>query len=263
MRSQSDNTQMKTIISKLLSWQPSQETFIAFIAGGVVIALSIAMGAVRSVLWLSISIRDVGQISLGILFPLIYIYHNGKNYADYGFSLKRWYFFLPINFVLGALLLMQFLSDVPPPADFRLDSTVLWTAAFIMLAVIFELIFFYGFLRTIFEKSFGIIPGILLSAAFYSLHHAGFQPEFGKLFVVGVIFAAIYRIGNSILLLYPFFAGVGATYDVLIQSTEVIPVVYPKIRTLYLTVIILGILVWIWALNRKSLQADDLSPASG
>ncbi len=221
------------------------------------------MGATRSVPWLSISIRDVGQIGLGVLFPLIYIYYNGRNYADYGFSLKRWYLFLPINFVLGVLLLMQFLADVPPPADFRLDSTVLWTSAFVMLAVIFELVFFYGFLRTLFEKAFGIIPGILLSAAFYSLHHAGFQPEFGKLFVVGVVFAAIYRIGNSVLLLYPFFAGVGATYDVLIQSTEVIPVVYPKIRTLFITVMILGILFGVWIINRKSLPADDLSPVSG
>jgi membrane protease YdiL (CAAX protease family) len=263
MRSQSDNTQMKTIISEFLTWQPSQETCIAFIAGSVVIALSIAMGAVRSVLWLSISIRDIGQISLGILFPLLYIYHNGKNYTDYGFGLKRWYIFLPINFVLGALLLMQFLADVPPPADFRLDSTVLWTSAFIMLAVIFEMVFFYGFLRTLFEKSFGIIPGILLSAAFYSFHHVGFQPEFGKLFIVGVVFAAIYRIGNNVLLLYPFFAGVGATYDVLIQSTEVIPIVYPEIRTLYLGVIILGILFWVWVLNRRSLQAENSTSASG
>jgi membrane protease YdiL (CAAX protease family) len=254
---------MNTKISKLISWQPSQETLIAFVAGCIIVVFSIAMGAVRSVLWLSISIRDVGQITLGILLPLLYIYHNGKNYADYGFSLKRWYIFLPINFVLGALLLMQFLAEVPPPADFRLDSTVIWTATFVMLAVIFELVFFYGFLRTIFEKSFGIIPGILLSAVFYSFHHAGFQPEYGKLFVVGVVFAVIYRIGNSILLLYPFLAFVGATYDVLIQSTEVIPVVYPDIRTLYLSVIILGIMYWFWALNRKSLQADNVFSANG
>jgi membrane protease YdiL (CAAX protease family) len=254
---------MKTKISNLLSWQPSQETLIAFVAGCIIVLLSIAMDAVRRVLWLSIAIRDVGQISLGILFPLLYIYSNGKNYADYGFSLKRWYFFLPINFILGGLLLMQFMSEVPPPADFQLTSTVLWTAAFVILAVIFELIFFYGFLRTIFEKSFGIIPGIVLSAAFYAFHHIGFQPEYGKLFIVGVVFAAIYRIGNSVLLLYPFFAGVGATYDVLIQSTEVIPVAYPEIRALYLSVIIPGILLWVWVLNRKSHNMGDRSPTQG
>lgn len=243
---------MKNIFSKSFRWQPSRDTVVALIAGIVMIGLSIAMGATRSIPWISISIRDIGQISLGILFPLLYIRHHGNDFASFGFSFKKWYVFLPINLFLGILLLMLFLSDVPPPDGFRLDTPVLWASAFIMLAVIFELVFFYGFLRTLFERAFGIIPGAVLCAVFYSLHHAGFQPEFGKLFVVGLIFAVIYRIGNSFLLLYPFFAGVGATYDVLIQSKEVAPVLYPEIRTLYLTVLILGIVIWIWVKSRPN-----------
>jgi membrane protease YdiL (CAAX protease family) len=242
---------MKTFISKLFRWQPSQETLVAVVAGIVMTGLSIAMGATKSIPWISISIRDIGQIFLGILFPLIYIRQHGNDFASFGFSLKKWYVFLPINLVLAILLLLLFLSDVPPPDDFRLDTPVLWVSAFVMLAVIFELVFFYGFLRTLLERAFGILPGVVLSAVFYSLHHAGFQPEFGKLFVVGLIFAVIYRIGNSVLLLYPFFAGVGATYDVLIQSNVVTPVLYPDIRTLYLTVLILGIVILTWKKARR------------
>ncbi len=121
-----------------------------------------------------------------------------------------------------------------------------------MLAVIFEFVFFYGFLRTMFERAFGIVPGVVLCAMFYSLHHAGFQPEFGKLFFVGLLFAVVYRIGNSALLIYPFFIGVGATYDVFVMSKEVIPISYPEIRTLYLTVLILGIMIWLWVKSRST-----------
>ena len=243
---------MKNVISKLFLWQPSQDTLVTVIAGIVIIGLSIALGATESIPWISIIIRDIGQISLGILFPLLYIRQHGNDFISFGFSFKKWYVFLPINLVLGILLLLLFLSDVPPPDDFRLDMSILWVGAFFMLAVIFEMVFFYGFLRTMFERAFGIVPGVVLCAVFYSLHHVGFQPEFGKLFVVGLIFAVVYRIGNSVLLLYPFFVGVGATYDVFIQSKEVTPVLFPEIRTLYLMVLILGIMIWLWVKSRPT-----------
>ena len=136
---------MKPIISKLFQWQPSHETLVAVVAGIVMIGLSIAMGATGSIPWISISIRDIGQIFLGILFPLLYIRRHGNDFAGFGFSFKKWYVFLPINLVLGILLLLLFLSDVPPPDDFRLDTPILWVSAFVMLAVIFELVFFAVF----------------------------------------------------------------------------------------------------------------------
>jgi membrane protease YdiL (CAAX protease family) len=238
---------MKKTISKLFRWQPSRETSVAVIAGFVVIGLSAAMLPTRHCPWLSILIRDIGQIFLvGILFPLLYILRTGNRFSEFGFTLKRWYIFLPINLVLGALLLIMFLSETPPPADFSLTAPVVWKAAFVVVAVFFELIFFYGFLRTLFEKAFGIVPGIILAALFYSFHHMGFQPEYGKLIFVGLLYALVYRLGNSALLLYPFFLGVGGAYDVLIQSQAVSPIQYPEIRTVYLFGLILAAVLWTW-----------------
>jgi membrane protease YdiL (CAAX protease family) len=238
---------MKKFLSNLFQWQPSGETLVAVIAGFVVIGLSAAMLPTRHCPWLSILIRDIGQIYLvGILFPLLYILRTGNRFAEFGFTLKRWYIFLPINLVLGALLLLMFLSESPIPADFHVTSAVVWKAAFVMVAVFFELIFFYGFLRTLFEKAFGIVPGIILAALFYSFHHIGFQPEYGKLIFVGLLYALVYRLGNSALLLYPFFLGVGGAYDVLIQSQAVSPIQYPAIRTVYLFVLILAAVLWTW-----------------
>ena len=249
---------MRTILSKLFRWQPSRQTLIAIIAGVVVLGLSVAMIPFENWPWGRIVIRDVGQIFLaGILFPLLYIQRSGDDFASFGFTFRKWYIFLPINLALAALLLFQFLSDSPPPTDFRLDAPTLWKAAYVMLAISFELLFFYAFLRTLFERAFGIVPGIILTALFYAFHHTGFQPEFGKLFFVGVLYATIYRLGNSVLLVYPFFAGVGGIYDVLIQSQVVSPILYPEIRTLYLAILILVAVVWMWkqAKNLKVIAA--------
>jgi membrane protease YdiL (CAAX protease family) len=120
-----------------------------------------------------------------------------------------------------------------------------------MLALCFELVFFYAFLRTLFERAFGVVPAVILSALFYAFHHMGFQPEYGKLIFVGLLYAIPYRIGNSALLIFPFFLGVGGIYDVLIQSQKVSTILYPEIRTLYLGVLILVTVVWIWKKTKK------------
>jgi membrane protease YdiL (CAAX protease family) len=238
---------MKNFVRKLFQWQLSRETLVAVIAGFVVIGLSAAMLPTRHCPWLGILIRDLGQIFLvGILFPLAYIQRTGNRFAEFGFGFKRWYIFLPINLVLGALLLLMFVSASRPPPDLRLTAPVVWKGAFVIVAVFFELVFFYGFLRTLFERAFGIVPGIIIAALFYSFHHMGFQPEYGKLIFVGLLYATVYRLGNSALLLYPFFLGVGGTYDVLVQSEVVSPIPYPEIRTVYLFILILAAVIWTW-----------------
>ena len=238
---------MNNILSKFFRWQLSYDTLIPTVTGLIVISLSVALIPAQGFPWLSIVIRDIVQIFLvGILFPLVYVQSSGKRFAEFGLSLKKWYIFLPINLMLGALLFFMFLSESPPPADFRLNAPVLWKAAYVICAVFFELVFFYSFLRTLFERAFGIIPAIVLTACFYAFHHMGFQPEYGKLFFVGLLYATVYRLGNSALLLFPFFLGIGGTYDVLVQSQVVSPILYPEIRTVYLAVLILAAVVWTW-----------------
>jgi len=242
---------IKITLRGLFRWQPSRETFVALIAGVIVLGLSVAMIPFENRPWLRIILRDIGQIYLmGILLPLLFILRSGDSFARFGLSFRKWYVFLPINLVLGALLLSQFLSKSPPSAEFRLDAPTLWKTSYIIIALFFELLFFYAFLRTLFEQAFGSALGIVLAALFYAFHHAGFQPEFGKLFFVGVLYATTYRLGNSALLIYPFFLGVGGIYDVLIQSKVVSPIPFPAIRTLFLAVLIFAAVTWTWNKQR-------------
>ena len=112
---------------------------------------------------------------------------------------------------------LEFLFDHTKSENIEIKKEAIIPIVYILVSGIFEMTFIYGFLRKIFDKSFGIIPGILLTAVFYSFHHAGFQPEFGKLIFVGIMYAGIYRITNNLLIVFPFFWGIGAIWDVLVN----------------------------------------------
>ncbi|NPV44559.1 MAG: hypothetical protein HPY70_11405 [Firmicutes bacterium] len=226
----------KSILKNLFKFNPQKDAFISITIGIIIVLLSISMIFVRGNNFISIIIRDIVMILLfGIGIPL-FIINKEKNYKDYGLHLSKWYIFLPVNLILGILLLFMFLKESPLPSNFSLTNDIIWKIIYIMLAGIFETIVFYSFIRTAIERSFGIIPAILVAAMFYSLHHAGFQPEFGKLLFVGILYATVFRIGNSALLIYPFFWGVGGCYDVLIQSKEVSEIVHPEIRSIILLI---------------------------
>jgi len=223
----------------LFRWHPARETLIAALAGFLVLGLSWTMIPTREIPWLSIFIRDELMIYLvGIAFPIWYIARTGRDFAAFGLTLRRWPIYLVINLVLGVLLFLIFRSESPVPSGFQLDSTKLWQILFIMLAGVFEVVFFYSFLRTLFERAFGIVPAILIAVTFYTFHHIGFQPEYAKLFPVGLIYAIPFRLGNSALLIYPFFWGVGGCYDVLVQSKVVSEILYPQARSLVLLLLL-------------------------
>ena len=239
------------IFPKLFCWQPSRKILIPIVAGLVVLGLSALMIPTREIPWLNIMIRDIGMIFLvGIFFPILYMKRSGRPFSEFGLTLGRWYLVFPINFVLGVLLLLLLISE-NPGVPFRFDGNNLENISFIMLAGVFEVVFFYSFQRTLFERAFGVIPGIILAALFYSFHHIGFQPEFGKLFFVGLMYAITFRIGNSAFMIYPFFWGVGGCYDVLVQSQKVLPILFPGLRSLYLGILILGLLIWTFRSNPR------------
>ena len=249
---------MKDCMRQLFRWRFSHRTMVAFAAGFGIIGLSAAMRPFSTHWhWVGIAIRDIGQIFLvGTLFPLAYMKRSGKGCAEYGFTFRKWPLFLAIDLILGILLFWMFLLESPPPEGFHLDAPTVWSAAYITVALCFEVVFFYAFLRTLFEEAFGIVPAIILTALFYAFHHIGFQPEYGKLLFVGLLYAAVYRIGNSFLLIFPFFLGVGGLYDVMIQSQVVSPLMHPEVRAVCLTVAFPVVAVGF----RQKVQADKKSP---
>lgn len=206
----------------LFRFEPHKSTIVALTTGLLIILLSTSMilfegSQVETIL--HILLRDFLMIFVvGFCFPLLYI--RAKEEAPYealGITKHRLKASLVLNVFLAILLLLSFILG--NKETIYIDYKSLFAISYILVAGIFEMICIYGFMRYYFERAFGIIPAILLTALFYSLHHAGFQPEFLKLFFVGIMYCTVFYITRNIFIIFPFFWGVGAIWDVLINST--------------------------------------------
>lgn len=199
----------------------TKDTAVAFGAGAVMIFLSLIMLLFGGDSFLdkamSFILRDLLMIfGLGIVFVSLYVCKKAGSIKAIGFTGRKNTLSLLLDFLLAAGLLAMFLKDEKPAGILEIKN--LYAAAYILVAGIFEMTFIYGYLRASFEKAFGIIPAILLTAAFYSFHHAGFQPEFLHLFFVGLMYCSVYYITQNLLIIFPFFWGVGALWDVIVSS---------------------------------------------
>ncbi|WDV44887.1 hypothetical protein PV797_15365 [Clostridiaceae bacterium M8S5] len=210
-------------MNRLFRFKPTRDTYIALMCGIIVITLSFTMSLFHEETILNkivcVILRDILMILVvGIGFTLYYILINKKgSLADLGITKRKLPLSLIINVLLGVGLLMMFMKETDK--HIVIDYNNIYAITYIFMAGIFEIVFIYGFLRFYFERAFGVIPAIILTAIFYSSHHAGFQPEFLKLFYVGIMYTSVIYITNNMFIMFPIFWGVGATWDVLINST--------------------------------------------
>lgn len=208
-------------MNKLFRFNFTRETVLAFGAGAAMVFLSLIMLFFGGDSFLdkamSFILRDLLMIfGLGIVFVSLYIRKKEEGLKSIGFTGRKNALSLVLDFLLAAGILTMFLMDERPAGILEIKN--LYAAAYILVAGIFEMTFIYGYLRASFEKAFGIIPAILLTAAFYSFHHAGFQPEFLHLFFVGLMYCSVYYITQNLLIVFPFFWAVGALWDVIVSS---------------------------------------------
>jgi magnesium-transporting ATPase (P-type) len=211
-----------------LRFRPNRDTAVAFALGLLVIGISAILplftadapgDTIAYVL-----LRDVIMVAgLGFLVPIYYtLFVKKRGAGELGFTKKKWLASLIIGLALGVFFLLNFVGEAGQEGQsVFLDAGAISPVFYLMLVGAFEVVFFYVFLRQQFEEAFGVLPALALAAAFYSLHHAGFQPEFVKLFFVGLIYAATFRLTLNLLAVYPFFWGVGGCWDVLVMSDAV------------------------------------------
>ncbi len=239
---------IKEFLKKILIFKRNitNETLLGFLLTAIIFGISYLLSIfINKSTLMTILVRDVLMVLGVTLFCLWYIQYKNYKLEDFGLTWKNWYIFLPVNFLLAAILLFLFISE-HPGAMLYFNAKTFSLISFIMISGIFEMVVFYSFLRKIFEDAFGIIPGIVLAAIAYILHHTGDQPEFGKLFFVGILYASVFRMGNSILLDYPFFWGIGACFDVLLISKEVREIVYPCQRSIMILILFIIGLIFIF-----------------
>ena len=244
-------------MKELFKLKVTRDTWIAVVAGLLMIGLSLLMlpfsgDSMRDEI-VSFLLRDVVMIfGLGVVFVSMYVDKKGKEVlSDIGFSKKKLRLSIVLDILLAAGLLAMFIKDGIPEGTVLLQKENLYAAAYILTAGLFEMLFIYGFLRMSFEKAFGIVPAILLTSVFYSFHHAGFQPEFLHLFLVGLMYSAVFYITRNMLVIFPFFWGVGALWDVIISS-EAGDGIKNVESFVFALIIWLLIVIWFWYRRRRS-----------
>ncbi len=244
-------------MNKFFRFNFTKETAVAFYAGAGMIFLSLLMllfgGDSFFDKAMSFVLRDLFMIfGLGVVFVSLYVGKKEEGLKAIGFTGRKTVLSLVLDFVFAAGLLAMFLKDEKPSEILEVKN--LYAAAYILVAGIFEMTFIYGYLRASFENAFGIIPAIILTSAFYSFHHAGFQPEFLHLFLVGLMYCSIYYITQNLLIIFPFFWGVGALWDVIISSEA-----GDEIKNLESFIIALVILalsaIWVFIFKRRKRNA--------
>ena len=247
---------MKKIIKSLFRFNLTKETGLAVLMGLLMIALSFLMipfgGDSLRDTFISFILRDFLMIfGLGVVFVSLYSEKKENVSEDLGFNKRK---IIPsvINVVLAIGLLAMFLKEQVPTNIVSLKN--FYGTIYILTAGIFEMTFIYGYLRMSFEKAFGIIPAIILTSTFYSFHHAGFQPEFIHLFLVGLMYCSVFYITKNMLVIFPFFWGVGALWDVLVSSEAGDEIKNPGSFVIALIILAASFL---WILYRKKRKKEN------
>jgi len=237
-------------------FRPDRDTAAAAALAVASVAASFAAGSTDAVGFFVA--RDLVQvIGIGLAAPFA-LAREGE-WVEAGVRFDRPWPYLAISTVLGGLLLVQFASE-PETRARPIDANLLAGAAYVMVTNVFEVLFFACFLRARFERAFGIVAGIVLASGAYSLHHAGFQPEYAKLWFVGLGFLTILRMARHWLVLFPLW-WVGGLGDVLFRSTATAEVDWLSVGSGYRAALIAAVIIGLFVVHRPTQRRREPVPA--
>ena len=196
-------------------WQPDRHTLVALATYGLVVAglyLAFQVFTTERVAANFITFGPLTLAGLGVALPVFYTaLGRGRPLSDLGLTVRG---LLP-SLVLSVLLGWDTYTNTLATLDIG------WTRAQVPLVVmslvvgLFEAVFFRGWLQMRFEEAFGLVPGLILGAACYSLYHVGYGMTGGEmlfLFGLGLVFGAVFRLTRNVFALWPFYTPIGGLY---------------------------------------------------
>jgi membrane protease YdiL (CAAX protease family) len=171
------------------------------------------------------------------LFWMVVVRH--RPISNLGLTFRRWRTSIVLQLILSVILFLtgpEF--DLPPMANLVPLLSLVLAIGF------FEAVFWRGWVLQRLEESFGLIPGILLASALYSIYHIGYATpvdEMVFLFFIGIMFAVVFKLTGSILILWPVFQPVGQLITLSKEGLNL-----PLIATLGFINVIIVMFVFIW-----------------
>jgi membrane protease YdiL (CAAX protease family) len=199
----------------LVHWDPSSDTIIAIatVLGfiGIYTAnhfISLDHGLVHLLLFVV-----CGSLFLTVGFPAWYMLRlRGKKLQDLGITCNHWIAALGLSLLLALYYLPQLLALA---ANYRLNQMV---PQLVYNGInLWEPFFLFGWLQLRFERAFGVLPAVLLTALCFASYHA---PALGladarTIFMAGVLFATVFRLTSNLLSMIPLTWMVASTIGTL------------------------------------------------
>jgi hypothetical protein len=198
-----------------------------------------------------------GLFGIGIpLFWMVVI--RKRPLSDLGITFKRWRISILIQLVLAALLYL-----IGPKFHINSFMEFIPLTALALAIGFFEAVFWRGWMVSRLEESFGMIPAILLGSSLYALYHLGYGMSWSDmlfLFFIGIMFAIVFKLTGSVLVLWPVFQPMGQ----LITLTED-GLSLPLIAVLGFvdTMALMFTLIWFAAKYYRKHQKDKAVPSTG
>jgi uncharacterized protein len=237
-------------LPSLAHWRPTTDLLVVGVSwAGVVAALSAATflaTAQRGGLYF-ILYALVGAAVIGVGVPLAWtVLVRRRSLADLGLTWRHWRLSLLLQAALGAAQYAMTLrtASLPSLAD------VAPLLALVLAIGFFEAVFWRGWVFLRLEEAFGLLPALAIGPALYALYHVGYgmaADEMAFLFVVGLAYAAIFRITGSVLVLWPVLQPMGQLYSLL---GDLAPL--PPIAALGFGEVLIAMLVMVWLARRIS-----------
>jgi len=237
-------------MKKLFNFNPQKDLFVVILSWVLVVSsLSIATNIVTAqngvIYFLLYAVLGAGIFGLGI--PLLWtIIKNKGSLSDLGITKKNLKISLILQVIFSLGLYFVPLKNIELPPLQQLIPLIS-----LSLAIgFFEAIFWRGWVQLRLEKSFGIIPGIILGSLVYALYHVGYGmpwEEIKFLFFIGLMYATTFRLTKNIFILFPFFQPIGQLLTLLKDQLQL-----PLIASLGFIEVFIAMIVSIWLLSRYS-----------
>ena len=204
---------MKT--KDLFKYNPRKELMAVLVNYILIVAMfyvSFQIITIKNVAAQFITFGILGILLLGVMTPALYsTLIMKRSLSVLGIKKEKFLFSVGLCFAFSLVQYFMTLAKLELPEFMSLVPLM----SMLLAVGLFENIFFRGFVQMRFEESFGIIPGIVISAALYCLYHIGYGmegSEFLILFAIGLIYSTIFRLTTNLFILYPVLTPMGALF---------------------------------------------------
>jgi membrane protease YdiL (CAAX protease family) len=185
------------------------------------------------------------------------VWHRKRSLADLGVTTRLLGLSIVLQLVFAAVQYWQTLARVTLPAM----SAFLPLVALALCIGFFEALFWRGWMLLRLEECFGFIPALLIGSALYALYHIGYGmpwSEMAFLFVIGLLYGAVFRITKNVFILWPLLQPMGQLTTLVRDGS----VSLPTIAILGFAEVLLAMFVLLWFAHRHERKmAKTAAPA--